>query len=579
MSRRASDKKVNKKENVNQHYVVRHIFVLSIIVMLFGGLVARAAYLQAYEQTFLADQGDQRQIRKISTLSQRGSIVDRNGEVLAVSTPVDSIWVIPKQILAKPEQVSLLAKRLKLNKQKLLQKLQRKATSQFVYLKRHMQPTLAKDVIADVSGAYLQREYHRFYPDSEVVGHVTGFTNIDDKGQEGLEYLFDDWMHSEKGSRVVVQNRIGEVIEEVKSLQKPLPGKLLQTSIDMRLQYLAYRSLKTAVQKHKAVSGSAMLVKVDTGEILAMVNQPSYNPNDRGSMKASHLRNRAITDMFEPGSTMKPFAVAAALDNKIFHADSWINTAPGWMSVNGNAIKDFRNYGRLDMTGILRKSSNVGAAKIAMALKSDKLWKAYRDFGFGDLTGVEYPGEANGYLSHHNNWKTFDLATKSYGYGMSSSVAQLARAYSVIANDGELLDLSLLKLEEKPQGKQVMKVKTAKDVRHMLESVVKPGGTAKKAAVRGYKVAGKSGTVKKSQSGGYSEDRYMAVFAGMAPATDPELVLVIAVNEPNNGVFYGGAVAAPIFADIMDNALRVLNVTPDDIDMQHAALALQGDDS
>ncbi len=566
-SRRAAD----KDKNVNQHYVIRHVFVLVVIVMMFGGLVARAAYLQAYEKTFLSDQGDQRQIRQIKTLSQRGSIIDRNGEVLAVSTPVDSVWVIPAKVLAQPKQVKMLAKRLKLNEQKLQKKLQRRASSQFVYLKRHLEPEHAKNVIAGIQGAYLQREYRRFYPDAEIVGHVTGFTNIDDKGQEGLEYLFDDWMHSEKGSRIVVQNRKGEVIEEVKSLNQAVPGKVLQTSIDMRLQYLAYRSLKAAVQKHKAISGSAILIKVKTGEILAMVNQPSYNPNDRSSMKAGHLRNRAITDMFEPGSTMKPFTVAAALDNKIFHADSWINTAPGWLSVNGNAIKDFKNYGRLDMTGILRKSSNVGVAKIAMAMEADKLWKAYRDYGFGDLTGVEYPGEANGYLSHYNNWKKFDLATKAYGYGMSSSLAQLARAYTVIANDGELLDLSLLKLDEKPKGQQVMTIKTAKSVRKMLESVIKKGGTAKQAAVRGYKISGKTGTVKKSQRGGYSEDKYIAVFAGMAPATNPELVLVVSVNEPNNGVFYGGAVAAPVFANIMENALRVLNVTPDDIDVQHVA--------
>lgn len=573
--RRAAD----KDKNVNQHYVIRHVFVLLVIVTMFGGLVARAAYLQAYEQTFLSDQGDQRQIRTIKTLSQRGSIIDRHGKVLAVSTPVDSVWVVPKLVLAEPKQVSLLAKRLKLNEQKLLSKLQRRASSQFVYVKRHLEPTQAKSSIDGIKGAYLQREYHRFYPDAEIVGHVTGFTNIDDKGQEGLEYLFDDWMHSEKGSRVVVQNRMGEVIEEVQSLQQARPGKVLQTSIDMRLQYLAYRSLKAAVQKHKAVSGSAILIKVKTGEILAMVNQPSYNPNDRSSMKASHLRNRVITDMFEPGSTMKPFTVASALDNKIFHADSWINTAPGWMSVNGNAIKDFRNYGRLDLTGILRKSSNVGAAKIAMAVKPEKLWKSYKSYGFGDLTGVEYPGESNGYLSHYNNWKDFDLVTKSYGYGMASSVAQLARAYSVIANDGELLDLSLIKLDEKPQGKQVMTVKTAKNVRKMLESVIKAGGTAKQAAVRGYKVAGKTGTVKKSQRGGYTEDRYIAVFAGIAPASNPELVLVVSVNEPNNGVFYGGAVAAPVFADIMENALRVLNVMPDDIDMKQAVLIKAGIDS
>jgi len=573
--RRASD----EAKGVNQHYVIRHVFVLVVIVIMFGGLVARAAYLQAYEQSFLADQGDQRQTRNIKTLSQRGSIIDRNGEVLAVSTPVDSVWVIPKQIMAEPNQVALLAKRLKLNKQKLQLKMQRRASSQFVYLKRHLEPAKAKKVITDINGAYLQREYHRFYPDSEVVGHVTGFTNIDDEGQEGLEYLFNDWMDSKNGSRMVVQNRMGEVIEEVKSLQQAVPGKLLQTSIDMRLQYLAYRSLKEAVQQQNAVSGSAMLIKVKTGEILAMVNQPSYNPNDRSSMKVSHLRNRAITDVFEPGSTMKPFTVAAALDNKIFHADSWIDTAPGWMSVNGNAIKDFRDYGRLDITGILRKSSNVGAAKIAMALKPKKLWSAYKDYGFGELTGVEYPGEAAGYLPHYNNWKTFDLATKAFGYGMSSSMAQLARAYLVLANDGELLDLSLLKLDEKPKGKHVMSVKTAKSVRKMLEAVIKPGGTAKKAAVRGYKIAGKTGTVKISQRGGYTADRYIAVFAGMAPASNPELVLVVAINEPRNGVFYGGAVAAPVFSDIMENALRVLNIMPDDIDVQQASVKAAGMDS
>ncbi|MBL7004293.1 MAG: penicillin-binding protein 2 [Gammaproteobacteria bacterium] len=569
----------NAKEVSNQHYVIRHVFVLTVIIILFTGLVARAAYLQTYEQNFLVDQGDQRQIRQIETLSQRGSILDRNGEVLAVSSPVDSVWVVPAQLLSEPGRVKEIAKRLNINEQNLLHKLQRKASSQFVYLQRKLEPEKAKAVIAGIKGAYLQREYHRFYPDSEIVGHVTGITNIDDKGQEGLEYLFDDWMQAKKGSRLVLQNRMGEVIEEVKNVQQAVAGKSLQTSIDMRLQYIAYRSLKAAVQKYKATSASAILIKAKTGEILAMVNQPSYNPNDRGSMKSSHLRNRAITDMFEPGSTMKPFAVAAALDHKIYHADSWLNTSPGWMSVNSQAVKDFKDYGRLDITGILRKSSNVGAAKIALSLKSERLWTAYSDYGFGQPTGVEYPGEASGYLSHHSQWKDFDLVTKAFGYGMASSAAQLARAYTVLANDGKLVDLSLLKLDELPQGQQVMSANTAKVVREMLESVVKPGGTAKQAAITGYKVAGKTGTVKVSNSGGYSDDRYIAVFAGMAPASNPELVLVVSVNEPSAGVFYGGAVAAPTFAKIMSNSLRILNVTPDDIKLQQATLNTKEMDS
>lgn len=558
----------NKKLLTNKHYVARHVFVLSLFVMLFTGLVARAAYLQTYEQDFLVSQGEQRQVRQIETLSKRGDILDRNGEILAVSTPVDSIWVLPKTLLEHPKHIKLLADRLRINTKAFTRKLEERSKSQFMYVKRQLQPAIAKQMVAGINGAYLQREYHRFYPHGEMIGHVTGVTNIDDAGQEGMEYLFDDWMSPKKGSRVVMQNRMGEVIEEVEKLQQAIPGKTLQSSIDVRLQYIAYRALKKAVQQHNAVSASGVLLNAKTGEVLAMVNRPAYNPNDRKSMKSNQLRNRAVTDLFEPGSTMKPFTMAAALDKQIYHPDSWLDTSPGWMRVNGNAIKDFKNYKRLDMTGILRKSSNVGAAKIALSLGGEELWDAYHDYGFGEMTGIEYPGEANGYLSNYAQWNDFDLATKSFGYGMSSSVAQLARAYLVLANDGKLLDLSLLKLDVAPKGKQVMKPATAKMVRTMLQSVVGPGGTAKKAAIKGYTIAGKTGTVKKSTRGGYSDDRYIAVFAGIAPVKDPELVLVISINEPRNGVFYGGAVAAPVFKEIIEQSLRTLNISPDDIPKQ-----------
>lgn len=558
----------NKKLQANKHYVLRHVFVLGVFITLFTGLIARAAYLQTYEQDFLVSQGEQRQVRQIETPSQRGDILDRNGEVLAVSTPVDSVWVLPQQILQNKSNAQKLAKRLGLNQRQFINKLEQRSKSQFVYVKRQLQPAKAKQVVAGIDGAYLQREYHRFYPHGEMIGHVTGVTNIDDAGQEGMEYLFDDWMSPKKGSRVVIQNRMGEVIEEVENLQQAIPGKVLQSSIDVRLQYIAYRALKKAVQKHHAVSGSALLLNAKTGEVLAMVNRPTFNPNDRKSMKSNQLRNRAVTDLFEPGSTMKPFTMAAALDKKIYHSDSWLDTSPGWMRVNGNAIKDFRNYKRLDMTGILRKSSNVGAAKIALSLGGEELWDAYHNYGFGEMTGIEYPGEANGYLPSYSQWSDFDLATKAFGYGMSASVAQLARGYLVLANDGKLVDLSLLKLDEVPKGKQVMKATTAKVVRHMLQAVVGPGGTAKKAAITGYTIAGKTGTVKKSTRGGYSDDRYIAVFAGIAPAKDPELVLVVAINEPRDGVFYGGAVAAPVFKEIIEQAVRILNISPDDIPQQ-----------
>lgn len=551
-------------------YTGRHYFVLLVLLGLLAGLIGRALYLQIVEKDFLANQGVQRQIRTIETPAYRGTILDRLGTPLAVSTPVDSVWVDPKEILLNLPALKKVTQKLKLDYRETVTLLKQKANKEFVYLKRQLEPELANQVADGVDGVYLKREYHRYYPAGEVVSHLVGFTNVDDQGQEGLELIYEDWLKAEPGKRRVIRNRRGAVVEDIAQVKRAQSGNDLISSIDMRLQYIAYRSLARAMQYHAAKSGSAVMLDVKTGEILAMVNQPSYNPNRRKNMDPAQLRNRALTDVFEPGSTVKPFTLAAAIDRGLYNNKSRIDTSPGWFTVSGYPVKDVRNYGELDLADILRKSSNVGASRIAQSMVGNELWQSFTDYGFGETPGVSFPAESSGYLNHYSLWQPLDHATIGFGYGLSVSITQLARAYAVIANRGRRLDISLIKQDpaevlENEISRHVMKSSTARSLLLMMEEVVGPKGTAKQAAVAGYRIAGKTGTVKKSVDGGYKEDDYMAIFAGIAPVSNPRLVMAVVIDEPTQNGYYGGQVAAPVFQEVMSNALRILDIAPDDL--------------
>jgi cell division protein FtsI (penicillin-binding protein 3) len=556
----------------------RHYFVLLVLLCLLTGLIGRALYLQIVEKEFLANQGGQRQIRTIETPAYRGAILDRLGTPLAISTPVDSIWVNPSEILQNLPALKKVTQKLSINYSHSVDTLRRKANKEFVYLKRQIEPELAKQVSDGIDGVYTQREYHRYYPAGEVVGHLVGFTDIDDKGQEGLELVYDNWLKAEPGARRIIRNRKGAVIEEINQVRAAQSGKDVYSSIDMRLQYIAYRSLARAIKYHAAKSGSAVLLDARTGEVLAMVNQPSYNPNQAKKRVSGQRRNRALTDVFEPGSTIKPFTLAAAIDRGLYSPESTIDTSPGWYMVSGHTIKDFRNYGVLDLASVLRKSSNVGASRIALSMKEEELWQSFNDYGFGKPPGVAFPGESSGYFRHFTEWQKLDHAVMGFGYGLAVSITQLARAYAMIANQGRHVDVSLIRKEPEPEienrvERHVMSAKTAKIVLEMMEQVVGPKGTAQLAAVPGYRVGGKTGTAKKSSAGGYDKDNYLSVFAGVAPISDPRLVMAVIVDEPTQNGYYGGTVAAPVFQEVMSNALRILDIAPDDISSLQAQIA------
>jgi cell division protein FtsI (penicillin-binding protein 3) len=492
-------------------------------------------------------------------------ITDRNGEPLAISTPVQSVWVNPGELIASRNEMSRLAELIDLDVDYMRRLLGQRQGREFVYLRRHIAPHLAQQVThLGVPGVYLQREYRRYYPAGEVAAHLVGFTNIDDEGQEGLELAFDQWLSGEAGAKRVIKDGRRHIIENVENIRSARPGKNLALSIDRRIQYLAYRELKAAVRQHHARSGSVVVLDNHTGEVLAQVNQPSFNPNNRKGLKAGTMRNRAVTDVFEPGSTMKPFVIAAALESGSYAANARINTSPGLFQVGVHTIRDMHDYGTLDLTGVIRKSSNVAASKIALALEPEQFWAGLSAAGFGMATASGFPGEADGYLADFHRWRDIERATLAYGYGLSVTSLQLAQAYSALANDGYRVPVSLLQRQQPVERYEVYSSRVARAVRRMMEAVVKKDGTAPLAAVQGYRVAGKTGTVHKSVAGGYAEDRYLSVFAGMAPASRPRLVAVVMIDEPSNGEHFGGKVAGPVFSKVMAGALRLLNVAPDD---------------
>jgi len=568
---------VDRPQKPAYHSFIWRLWTVSAVLLLAGGaLVARAVHLQVFNTEFLNKQAAARHLRVAILSATRGVIQDRNGEPLAVSTPVDSVWVNPPQLLEDPDRIRSLARALKLDAGELTSRLSRKVGRGFYYVKRHMNPSEAAAIDAlQVPGVHLLREYRRYYPAGEVTGHLLGFTNIDDKGQEGLELAFDNWLHGVPGKKRVLRDRLGRVIEDVESIVPPSPGRDLVTSIDLRIQYLAYRELKAAVQKYHAASGSAIVLDVATGEVLADVNQPTFNPNDRSQIKPAMFRNRAITDILEPGSTFKPLIVAAALESGRFNPHSKIDTNPGFLRVGSKTIEDKRNYGVVDLATMLAKSSNVGAVQVSMKLDKEMLWNTLSRFGAGRLTSSGYPGESAGMLPPFQGWRPIGQATMAYGYGLSMTPLQLAQAYAVLAGDGLYRPISLVRVEKPPIARRVVSPETARSVVGMLEQVITAEGTGIKAKVTGYRVAGKTGTARKVGAGGYAQDRHTAVFVGLAPATAPRLVIVVVVDEPKGPAYYGGDVSAPVFAAVATGALRILAVPPDGADAAAAARPTQ----
>ncbi len=539
-------------------------FILAVV----AGLIARIFDLAVLNRHFLENQGNARSLRTINESAFRGMITDRNGYPLAISTSVFSIWINPKEFAADDQKsIRSLADILGLkpkNIQLLLQSKKNKKR-EFIYLKRQVPPPIAKEIkLLKIPGVYSQQDYKRFYPEGEVAAHVIGFTNVDDHGQEGLELSYNDWLSGVAGKKRVIKDRMGRVINNVEMLKQQKPGHDLALSINRRIQYLAYRELLDGVKKNVAVSGSVVVLDVQTGEILAMVNQPSFNPNNMTGQTKDAMRNRAMTDSFEPGSTMKSFSAVTALESGKYRPDSLVDTTPGWIRVGNHTLRDEHMKGVLNLMQILQFSSNVGMTKIILTLPPNNLWNLLHRMGFGEVTGVNFPGEQSGRLVNRAVWKPLALATLSFGYGISVTALQLAHAYATIANDGVKVPLSLVRLDTPPTGERVIDSKISHEMLEMLQSVLAKGGTGEAARVPGYSVAGKTGTAWISENKSYQKHRYTSTFVGIAPATHPRLVVAVVIHEPHGKQYYGGFVSGPVFEKIMEGSLRILNIPPDE---------------
>lgn len=542
-----------------------------LVILLLLGLVVlaiRAIYLQGLNKDFLQQQGQSRYSRIVELNAQRGKITDRHGEVLAISAPVKFVWADPQKVSATPEQVQALARLIEMDEEVVRNRIFDQ-NKRFVYLRRQLPPEMAAGVARlNIAGVYLKREFYRYYPTGEVAAHILGFTNIDGKGQEGVELGWEDILTGEHGSRRVIKDRIGRVIENVEKIRPPRPGQNLTLSIDSKIQYLAHRELKRAVEINQAKAGSVVVLDTQTGEVLGLANYPTYNPNQRSSIREGRTRNRALVDVFEPGSTLKPFAVAVAMEVGKIHSDTLFQTAPGALRIGRATIRDIRNKGTISASQVIQESSNVGAAKIALLLPPQTFWEMLSRSGFGTPTGSSFPGEVSGRLRPYHKWRPIEQATMSYGHGISVNLMQLARSYTIFAAGGQLKPISLLKRDTSPAGQQVISRETALAMSRMLELAVQPGGTGPQARVNGYRVAGKTGTAHKPLEGmkGYSKNRYISTFVGYAPVSNPRLVIAVMIDEPSAGQYYGGAVAAPLFSQVMSEALRHLNVPHDALD-------------
>ena len=537
--------------------------VLIVIGAWFIGLTGRALWLQALNNDFLQRKGESRYSRVIEIGASRGMIVDRNNEPLAISTPVESVAASPADLEAEPADLRRLSQMLGIAPDELHGKLA-DTKREFVYLKRQLPPEQAERVVQlGIPGVFLQREHRRYYPAGDVMAHIVGFTGVDEKGQEALELAYEDRLAGKPGSRRVIRDRLGRIVEDVESIRSPQNGEKLKLSIDARIQYLAFRELKEAVALHKAKAGGIVVLDAQSGEVLAMANLPTYNPNSRGKVDASRTRNRVVTDLFEPGSTLKPFTAAAALEAGLFQASTVIQTSPGSMTIGNRTIHDAHPQGALTVAQVIQKSSNVGTAKMGLTMPSEVLWSMFSRAGFGTPPRSGFPGEVSGRLRAHGTWKPIEQATMSYGYGISVSLMQLARAYTIFASDGVLYPVTLLKRDGPPEGTRILSAQTSLAVRRMLEMAAQPGGTAPGAQVAGYTVAGKTGTAHKLEGKGYATNRYVSSFVGMAPASKPRIIIAVMIDEPSAGQHYGGAVAAPVFSLVAAGTLRLLSVPPD----------------
>jgi cell division protein FtsI (penicillin-binding protein 3) len=538
----------------------RLLFILLLLGL--AGLIGRSVYLQGIHNDFLQQKGDARYGRTVDINAHRGMITDRYGEPLAISTPVESIWSSPEDVEATPKQIRQLAEIVGMNPAEISGRLL-DTGHDFVYLKRDLPPEQAEKVLRlEIPGISQRHEYHRYYPGGDVTAHLLGFTDVDDNGQEGMELALQKQLGGKTGSERVIKDRRGHIVEDVASLQAPKPGADTALSIDSKMQYLAFREIKLAVEQHHAKSGSIVVLDAKSGEVLALSNWPSYNPNNRAHVELKAMRNHAVTDLFEPGSTMKPFTVATALESGKFTPETVINTNHGVFVVGGHKIHDTHPEDSLTVAQVIQVSSNVGAAKMALSLPPETFWQSLSEVGFGALTGSAFPGEAAGRLRDYKKWMPIEQANMAFGNGISVNLLQLARAYTVFANDGELKPVTLLRQDAPTAGRRAFSPATALEVRTMMEAVVKPGGTAPLAQINGYRVAGKTGTAHKVE-GGHYVNRYVASFVGMAPASNPRLIVAVMVDEPAGSEYYGGQVAAPAFSNVMGAALRLLNVPND----------------
>ena len=543
--------------------VWRSKLVVGAVAMAFCGLAARAAYIQVVANDFFQRQGEVRFARTLDLPANRGRILDRNGLILASSVPAPSIWAIPEDVEITKEQLQRLAKLLEMSVTDLAKKFEDEDKT-FVWVKRQVDEAVARQITAlNIKGIYQRKEYKREYPEGESAVHVVGFTNVEDKGQEGVELTFNTELSGRNGSRRVIKDRMGRVVEDVGDQIPPLDGRDLQLSIDSKVQFFAYQKLRDAVLENKAKAGSVVVLDVVSGEVLALANYPSYSPAKRANLTGAQLRNRALTDTFEPGSTMKPFVIALALEKGLVRPETVIQTAPGRMTVGGATISDAHPHGALTVNEVIQKSSNVGTVKMAMQMQPQEMWGMFSQVGFGQKPQVPFPGVVSGRLRAFKTWRPIEQATMSYGYGLSSSLFQLARAYSVFAREGELAPVTLLKSTQPAPGVRVMEVNHAQQVLHMLHLVTGPGGTAPKAQTMGYSVGGKTGTAHKQEGKGYADKKYRGFFVGIAPIDNPRIVVAVMIDEPSGGKYFGGDVAAPVFSETVQQTLRMLGVQPD----------------
>ncbi len=577
-ARREGGRNGGRPRSNRARYNPRHRLLLvgGVMGLCSLALVARAFTLQVVNSEFYRKQGDERILREIEIPTSRGMITDRNGEPLAVSTPVESVWGNPQELVEAPDRIPELAEALGVPADELMRGISQRATREFMYLKRRINPDQAQAILAhEIPGVYSQREFRRFYPQGEALSHVLGFTNVDDNGQEGLELAFDEWLKGKPGSKRVIRDSRGRIVENVELIEAAQPGHDLNLTIDRRIQYLTFRELRKALERTGASSGSAVVLDVATGEILAMANLPTYNPNALGGQGADTRRNRAVTDVIEPGSTMKPLTVAIGLESGAITPTSVFDTNPGWIPNGRYRTTDHRNYGVLDTTGVIRKSSNVGAAKIVHRIDDKVFYDFLRRMGYGSSTHSGFPGESSGVLPVPGSasWYGTTKQGMSYGYGLSATPLQIAAAYAALGNGGHLIAPTFVK-GQRNEARQVLDPTIASEVLHMMQTVTEPGGTATQAAILGYHVAGKTGTARKyNASGGYSR-RYISFFAGLVPVENPRFSMVVVIDDPDPAKgYFGGLVSAPVFKNVMDGALRLMDVPPDDIETWLAAQA------